>query len=141
MAMVKECRNSHQTWGAKVAGALPSIVLDVSSINKSGRIFLSTPDPRTRGDYVALSYCLSGPQEVLTTKKNRIEHEQSGIELARLPGTIENAAVQVVDTLGIQFLWVDALCIVQDDDATKVLGMEKMGDIYAKRHQDRKSTR
>lgn len=106
------------------------MVLDVAASSLSGRVLLCTPDLQTRDDYVALSYCWGGPQEVLTTMANRAEHEQRGIELALLPRTIADA-VCVTAGLGIRFLWVDALCIVQDDERAKALEIEKMGDIYA----------
>lgn len=106
------------------------MVLDVSSLDRDGRIRLYVPGHQHVGEYIALSYCWGGPQKILTTKMNRAAHIEQGIELARLPLTIAQAA-QITARLGIQYLWVDALCIVQDDDATKAAEIERMGDIYS----------
>ena len=130
MTMLKECRTRHENCGAREIGPLPTMILDVSASRLTGRVFLCVPDNETLGDYVALSYCWGGPQDVTTTIANRVRHEQEGIEVASLPCSISDAAC-VTAALGIQYLWVDALCIVQDDDASKALEIEKMGDIYA----------
>lgn len=44
--------------------------------------------------------------------------------------TIANA-ISVVGLLGERYLWVDALCIVQDDEITKHNQIESMASIYA----------
>lgn len=106
------------------------MALDVSSSGAQGRIFLHEPGQQERGEYIALSYCWGGPQKVVTEMANRAEHQRHGIELSRLPCTIADAA-RVTASLGIRYLWVDALCVVQDDQATKALEIEKMGDVYA----------
>ena len=127
---VDECRNTHKRCGTKDLGVLPGMILDVSSSGTNGRVFLREPGQQKRGDYIALSYCWGGPQKVVTEMANRAEHQQHGIELSRLPRTISDAA-RVTVSLRIRYLWVDALCIVQDDHTSKALEIEKMGDIYA----------
>jgi hypothetical protein len=47
-----------------------------------------------------------------------------------LPQTIKDA-IRVTVALGLEFLWIDALCIVQDDDIDKNLELAKMGEIYS----------
>ncbi|KAH8911273.1 HET-domain-containing protein [Coniochaeta sp. PMI_546] len=104
------------------------MVLDVSTSYIDGIVRLVTPEQEERGEYVALSYCWGGPQKLVTTVANRTDL-QRGFELSRLPRTIMEA-VQVTASLGIRYLWVDALCIVQDDEASKAVEIEKMGNIY-----------
>jgi hypothetical protein len=47
-----------------------------------------------------------------------------------LPKTIRNA-IDLVDQLGIQHLWVDCLCIIQDDTDSKHDQIQAMSGIYA----------
>lgn len=65
------------------------------------------------GRYVTLSHCWGTSYRVTLTKNNLPKFEQS-IQLKRLPRTFQDA-IQLTRKLGVQYLWVDALCIVQDD--------------------------
>ncbi len=69
------------------------------------------------GRYAALSYCW-GPtsienQPLLLTTQNKAQLQQVISECA-LPKTIQQA-IEVTRHLRIPFLWVDRLCIIQDD--------------------------
>jgi hypothetical protein len=129
VTMVEECRDGHARCSGRKKAYLPSMVLDVSTRRQTGRVVLRTPHHQESDDYAALSYCWGGPQQIITTKANCASHQQ-GIDLSHLPSTISDA-VRVIEPLGIQFLWVDALCIVQDDEAAKAVELDRMGDIYA----------
>lgn len=81
-----------------------------------------------RGRYTALSYCWGGPQEFRTTKKDlaaRIE----GFQLDNLPHALQDAVI-VTRELGISYLWVDSMCIVQDDVEDKFREISGMRHIY-----------
>ena len=69
-------------------------------------------DPTRLDDYVALSYCWGGDQAVKTTKAT-LEKHKTGIPIYSLPATIRDA-ITVTRRVGIGFLWVDSLCIIQD---------------------------
>lgn len=48
----------------------------------------------------------------------------------RVPATIQDAII-LDRKLGIRFLWVDRLCIVQDDEASVQSNIAQMASIYA----------
>ncbi|KAH7092185.1 heterokaryon incompatibility protein-domain-containing protein [Paraphoma chrysanthemicola] len=48
-----------------------------------------------------------------------------------LPRTIKHA-MEVVRILGERYIWIDALCIVQDDEVGKAMEIRNMGGIYAR---------
>lgn len=52
-----------------------------------------------------------------------------GIEVDALPQTLRDA-VKTTRDLGYQYLWVDALCIIQDDIHDKTREISAMADIY-----------
>jgi len=52
-----------------------------------------------------------------------------GIDLNHLPNTLHNAVV-TTRNLGFRYLWVDALCIIQDSDEDKMREINNMGGIY-----------
>ncbi|KAF4634641.1 hypothetical protein G7Y89_g3469 [Cudoniella acicularis] len=87
----------------------------------------------TSVDYIALSY-VWGSAEYLQTNKDNLEFLRSRgafLECWKdLPHTITDA-IHVTRSLGISYLWVDALCIVQDDKAHKHRQISQMGHIYS----------
>ncbi|KAI1487717.1 heterokaryon incompatibility protein-domain-containing protein [Biscogniauxia mediterranea] len=129
LSMIDNCRRQHAQCLAKDVPPLPTMVLDLSMVDREEKVFLHGADHNQQGDYVALSYCWGGPQKLVTTAANLKTHIHEGIRLDLLPMTILEA-VRVTACLGIRYLWIDALCIVQDDDTAKAVEIERMGDIY-----------
>ncbi|KAM6516544.1 hypothetical protein FALCPG4_014727 [Fusarium falciforme] len=68
-----------------------------------------------RGRYACLSYCWGKPEFTVTTLGNLKGHLERGIELKDLPQTFQDA-VEVARELKVRYLWIDALCIIQDED-------------------------
>ncbi|KAA8910592.1 heterokaryon incompatibility protein-domain-containing protein [Sphaerosporella brunnea] len=79
-------------------------------------------------DYVALSYVWGGPQPQRTVTTNLEMYEKS-LPYDGLPKTIQDAMV-VTQTLGYRYLWVDALCIVQDSPEIVAIQIQQMNAVY-----------
>ncbi|KDR66520.1 hypothetical protein GALMADRAFT_259000 [Galerina marginata CBS 339.88] len=90
--------------------------------------------------YVALSYVWGriDPETILRTlKANVVELEQRGSLVrsdnhSRIPLTIRDA-MEVVRELRLRYLWVDSLCIIQDDigkEGSKMDAISKMDIVY-----------
>lgn len=83
--------------------------------------------------YFALSY-VWGSTNGLTTKKNNLQRLSGFASLADeypdIPSTVLDA-MRVVRLLGERYLWVDRLCIVQDDVETKSTQINRMWEVYA----------
>ncbi|KAI1213344.1 HET-domain-containing protein [Annulohypoxylon truncatum] len=84
--------------------------------------------------YVALSYVWGGIPSFMTLREN-VDQLQKPYSLVEgktstpVPRTIRHA-MSLVQRLGERYLWVDTLCIVQDDEQ-KLLEIAKMAAIYA----------
>ncbi|WAO96757.1 HET domain-containing protein [Fusarium falciforme] len=79
--------------------------------------------------YAAPSYCWGGDRECKLTQA-RLAAYQASITVVNLPKSVQ-AATQVAQSLdGISYIWIDSLCIIQDDDDAKGSQLVKMGDIY-----------
>ncbi|AEO71752.1 uncharacterized protein THITE_2028118, partial [Thermothielavioides terrestris NRRL 8126] len=78
--------------------------------------------------WCALSYCWGGPQPVTTTRATYDAH-LSGIPLASLPATLRDA-ITTTALLGIPYIWIDALCIIQDDERDKAVEIARMPAVY-----------
>ena len=80
------------------------------------------------GLYVALSYVWGGPQP-MTTTENISEYVTEGLDMSQFPQTIQDA-VTVTHNLGLRYLWIDALCILQDSNKDKAVQLGMMRRIY-----------
>jgi hypothetical protein len=106
---------------------LPRRLLDLESMGDDSLCTI-TDQVTEKNKYAALSYCWGGKATVETTKSNLASH-QIGIKKCLLPKTIFDA-INATRRLGIRYLWVDALCIVQDDETDWKSEASKMGQIY-----------
>lgn len=89
---------------------LPRRLLHVGDGHNQPKI-VENPDIETR--YFALSYCRS-EKPFLHTITTNLAQNKTEIKLASLPVLIQDA-IHVTRQLGYQHLWIDALCIIQDD--------------------------
>ena len=85
--------------------------------------------------YVTLSYVWGDRKTLKTNSSNLTQLQEIGsLEKhqwkTQLPRTIRDA-IGVVKILAEKYLWVDNLCIVQDDEVHKHTEMAKMAAIYA----------
>lgn len=88
-------------------------------------------DPYDRHAFVALSYVWGKNIDSRTCallKENTAQLEQTN-GLKDLPKTIEDA-MTICKNLGQRFLWVDRLCIVQNDKAKRGHQIHAMADIF-----------
>jgi hypothetical protein len=79
--------------------------------------------------YAALSYCWGGPQPITTTNDSYRRHSLI-IDKRALPGSVRDA-VLVAENIGIRYLWIDAFCILQDDQNDKIWEIVQMPLIYS----------
>lgn len=87
-------------------------------------------DSEDDSSYTALSYVWGGAKlpELRSSTDERFRQVGSlGTEV--LPSTIDDA-IQVTRGLGEKYIWVDCLCIMQDDDADKLKFFPQMDSIF-----------
>jgi hypothetical protein len=83
---------------------------------------------KAEGSYAALSHCWGGQVSPLLTKENLASY-QSTLPFSSLPANFRDA-ISVVKRLGIRYLWIDSLCIIQDSRNDWEIESKKMGSIY-----------
>ncbi|TGZ81115.1 HET-domain-containing protein, partial [Ascodesmis nigricans] len=85
--------------------------------------------------YAALSYVWGDPTTnnsqatACSTTTNITDRMTEGLETRLLPATVRDA-VKVTQELGVRWLWIDALCILQDSKDDKIRELPKMRAIY-----------
>ncbi|KAJ1330933.1 HET domain-containing protein [Microdochium nivale] len=109
---------------------LPSRLLDLGPNNEEISPRLIAVDPEWEGQYLCLSYCWGGDQPLKATTGNLAAlSSPAGFAYQDLPKTPRDACL-VTKLFGQRYIWIDALCIVQDDPADKAREIPKMRDIY-----------
>ena len=81
-----------------------------------------------KGEYVTLSYVWGGVDKGITTKEN-LPQRYGSISLDSLCKTDQDA-ITVTRRFGFEYLWIDALCIIQDDKSDWEKESAKMCNIY-----------
>lgn len=110
--------------------ALPLRLVDVGTVPYRPVVSLVEAASLPHGSrYAALSYVWGGDQPLKTTSKNLLAHRQ-GMPFAALPATIQDA-IEVTRRLRIRFIWIDSLCIIQDDANDKSIELAKMPEYYS----------
>lgn len=110
---------------------VPSLLVDVELTK-----LVSPKDDNLCGPdrlrYAALSYCWGNDPFLATTSSN-IHAMRQSIPVSELPQTIQDAIV-VTRYLGVKYIWVDSLCILQGADQAAhcdwISELGKMGQIY-----------
>ncbi|KAK3688895.1 heterokaryon incompatibility protein-domain-containing protein [Podospora appendiculata] len=85
-------------------------------------------DRRGPCKYVALSYSWGMVHPIKTTRASVALHRQ-GVDIESLPRTFRDV-VTVARHLHVNFIWIDSLCIVQDDVRDWETECPRMGDVY-----------
>ncbi|KAF2705781.1 HET-domain-containing protein, partial [Pleomassaria siparia CBS 279.74] len=129
------CKTSHtkcSAWSIRKPGSrhLPTRILDLENTNAS-RVKLHVPDDSDTSDYVALSYCWGrSGNPYYTDQSNLQRHISEGIEVSSLPKTLQDS-IELTRRLGVKYLWIDALCIVQKDREDWMQEASLMGAVYS----------
>ncbi|CAI6336816.1 unnamed protein product [Periconia digitata] len=129
--LVDDCVQNHTTCSPDETQTLPSMLLQVSGTIESPSVRLvivSEIEVRPIA-YACLSYCWGGPQPGMTLS-SRVAQYVKKIDNSAFPATPLDA-IRITISLGLEYIWIDAFCIVQDSGRSKSLELGKMSSIYS----------
>jgi hypothetical protein len=124
----QECDQTHKMCNSNKTPFSPTRLVAVKSsgdplqiVHSEGRLL----------DYVALSYCWGkgGGSALFVTKSTNLVDRLTGFSESELPQTLQDA-INAVRKLGIHYIWIDALCIIQDDTSDWEREAKIMDNIY-----------
>ncbi|KAE8450992.1 hypothetical protein EG329_005432 [Mollisiaceae sp. DMI_Dod_QoI] len=104
---------------------LPTRVLDLAKFPTI--VLCEVTDEQ--GPYIALSHCW-GLAKTFATTKSTFNERKLGFDVNDIPATFQDA-ITVTRALGIQYLWIDSLCIIQGDADDWAREASKMAGVYA----------
>jgi hypothetical protein len=105
----KECQHAHQYCKVREVPKLPKRVIYVGCEEAGNPVRLH----ETSGDrahYIALSHCW-GQQSFLKTERATLQERIKGLHWEELSPNFKDA-IAIARKLGINYVWIDALCIV-----------------------------
>ncbi|KAI2467835.1 heterokaryon incompatibility protein-domain-containing protein [Annulohypoxylon bovei var. microspora] len=126
-AALDQCLAKHNCGQSTTDPVLPTRVLDLGASDSA--IKLLEPAPGTRARYVALSHCWGVRAKRLETKLGTLSSLKSRVPWTALPPVFQDA-VTTTRCLGVRYLWIDSLCIVQDSAADWDLESSRMAAVY-----------
>ena len=124
---------SHTLCQLETESALPTRVIDVGlSFTTSADVSL-VETKGTRGDYMALSYCWGNPKvhKALKLVHSNFDRLKKQIPFKSLPLTLQHA-VGLARRLELRYIWIDALCIIQDDEKDWKTEAATMCDVFSR---------
>ncbi|CAG9998251.1 unnamed protein product [Clonostachys byssicola] len=123
--LLGNCLNTHGSCCANypVLSQLPTRVIDTAGANP--RLI----DSGGRKDkFAALSYCWGGDGNFKLTRATE-QSFRDGRPLSEFPATLRDA-ITISKALDIRFIWIDALCIIQDCDQDWAHEASRMREVY-----------
>ncbi|OAL46641.1 HET-domain-containing protein [Pyrenochaeta sp. DS3sAY3a] len=125
-AWIRKCQQTHKFCSLQQSqpNTLPRRVIDVTA--DPVRV-LETDEGE--GHYACLSHCWGGVEPSCRTTSGTLAANQRGIAWDTMPKTFQDA-VDFTRRLGLKYIWIDSICIIQDDLMDWAEQSAKMANIY-----------
>lgn len=127
---VQTCIQDHGHHESKSV-ELPTRLIDLGGSTGHARIIdTNIIDARQNCHYVALSHCWGKRLPLSKTTKKNVHASATFMDLGSLEQTFKDA-VAVTRALGYRYLWIDTLCILQDDESDWQIECSRMDSVFS----------
>ena len=107
---------------------MPTRLIDVGTVGDNQARLIQTAADST-GEWIALSHQW-GPEPHFSTNRKNLNDHMAGMEFENLPATFRDA-VTVTRALGLKYLWIDSICIIQGKDGDFNQEAKRMEEVYS----------
>lgn len=128
------CLESHQACRRKSdesRGWLPRRLLKIEG-TEGHIVYLRNSNELESQPYITLSHCWGKLKPTQLTAESEASL-RAGIPASNLPKTFSDA-IKVATQCGVQYIWIDSMCIRQDDLEDWAAEAATMCDVYSKAH-------
>lgn len=133
---MQDCRQNHDGCNWDLESFLPTRLLDLQAFQMGEDVKLvclrteDFDDQPYQPEYLTLSHCWGPPEKrpVISTKAN-LQERMTRIKMEDLSNTFRDA-VRITREIGERYLWIDSLCIIQDDKDDWAREAALMADVY-----------
>lgn len=109
------------------SGIMPGRLIEITGLDRGTLKLIATAN--LRSDYAALSYKWGGGDAKWKTVRSNSSSRGYGFRFEELPQTLMDA-VAITAALGLHYVWIDAICIIQDSERDWEIEASKMSHIY-----------
>lgn len=125
---LRDCDAEHPECRPQNAGTLPTRLIHLGSQKDSG-IKLYKSQPADKIDYVALSHPWGREPHFCTTLDN-VDAYRRSIGFEELPLMFQHAVITTRE-LGLEYLWIDSICIIQGQGGDFDQEAKRMEDVFS----------
>jgi hypothetical protein len=126
---LKNCTTYHPECNTDTnTTKMPSRLLKLAHPTPNHVQLCDTEIDMIKSHYMTLSHCW-GKVKFLTLTTESSQQLFNGVLISALPRTFQDA-VKIAKTLGVDYLWIDSLCIFQDSTEDWQKESQVMGDVY-----------
>lgn len=129
---LNNCQDHHPRCKSPSDRTMPSTILEINWVDGAHEPSLRIVIEPHWENYAALSYCWGGDQPIKATKATINKLAQT-VPFSKLPKSLQDA-VLTTWKLSMHYLWVDSLCIIQDDLIKTAREIALMPQIYKNAH-------
>ncbi len=129
---VSECVSNHAACKAEEERQLPTRVIDVGD-DDGAKPFLHLSSAGEVGRYTALSHCWGKGSLPFKTTTSNIQQMRQGFDINALPKSFQDAII-ITRALKLRYIWIDSVCIVQNDPLDWERESSRMLDVYHNAH-------
>lgn len=126
---IAECCREHPGCAMQPESFVPTRLIYVGGGKHELRLCDDIPSGHNV-TWAALSHCWGGGKPLSLTKST-LNGLKENINFLELPATFQDA-VTVTQELGLAYVWIDSLCIVQDDKTDWEKEAARMGAVYSR---------
>lgn len=124
---IANCIEHHERCPSPGLPSLPTRVVFVGSDDTEPHLYITCGE---HARYAALSHCWgSEDKSPPRTTHKTLNRRLSGMSFGELPKTFQDA-VTITRRLGLQYLWIDSLCIIQDSQSDWEAEAANMATVY-----------
>ncbi|EWY92477.1 hypothetical protein FOYG_06031 [Fusarium oxysporum NRRL 32931] len=136
---LQQCQEDHEECRVSLSGSpllnpevtdLPNRCIEVSRNIDGARVLALKETGGRRGKYITLTHRWVQPDTVnASTLQSNYSDRLCGKALEHLPRHFEDA-FYLASKMGISFVWIDSLCIIQDSEQDWIVEASRMAKYY-----------
>lgn len=112
--MGQDCDQTHKKCQPSKTSFLPTRLINIGDTEtETVRLYETQPQDNMR--YIALSHPWGTNPPFFCTFRKDVENYKKDIQIPSLPPTFRDA-VRTTRELGMRYLWIDSICIIQKDE-------------------------